>query len=77
MGLKEDIQDLICNALDVGKDEVVLDKKLYDSIGIDSTEVVELVVSLNKKYGIRIEPNEVTKFSTPDDIASVVEKKQK
>ena len=76
MGLKEEVIDLLASTLDVGKDELVEDKKLYDSIGVDSTEIVELSVSLGKHFGVKIEANEVTKFSTPLEIAELIEKKK-
>ena len=76
MGLKEEVIDLIAQTLEVGKDEVTEGKKLYDSIGVDSTEMVELTVSLGKHYGVKIESNEITKDSTPEDIVKVIESKK-
>lgn len=76
MSLKEEVLDLICQTLDVKKEEVKDNDKLYDSIGVDSTEMVEVVVSLNKKFDVKIETNEITKFSTPQEIVDIVEKKK-
>jgi acyl carrier protein len=76
MGVKEDTLEVIAKTLDVGKDELVEDKKLYDSIGVDSTEMVELCVALGKHFGVKIEPTEITKFSTPLEIVEVIEKKK-
>ena len=76
MGLKDEVIDLLAKTLDVGKDELVEDKKLYDSIGVDSTEIVELSVALGKHFEVKIEANEVTKFSTPLEIAALIAKKK-
>lgn len=76
MGLKEEVIEKIAQTLEVGRDELVEDKKLYDSIGVDSTEVVELTVSLGKHFGVKIETNEITKDSTPLDITGLIEKKK-
>lgn len=76
MSVKEDVFDLICETLDVKKEEIKEGQKLYDSLGVDSTEMVELVVSLNKKFEIKLETNEVTKFSTPEEVVSAVENKK-
>lgn len=76
MSIKEEVLDLICQTLDVKKEEIKEGQKLYDSLGVDSTEMVELVVSLNKKFDIKLETNEVTKFSTPEEIVSTVENKK-
>ena len=74
--MKEEVIDLIGKTLDVSRSELVEDKKLYDSLGVDSTEMVELVVSLNKHFGIKIDTNEITKYSTPLEIVTVVESKK-
>ena len=76
MALKEEIIEVVCKTLDVKPEEVKDGEKLYDSIGVDSTEMVEVVVSLKKHFGIKIETGEVTKFSTPEEIVLVIEKKR-
>ena len=76
MEVKEEVIELIASTLEVGKDEIKEDKTLYDSIGVDSTEMVEVVVALSKQFGVKIETNEVTKDSTPLDIARIIESKK-
>jgi acyl carrier protein len=76
MALQEDILNAIADILDVKVEELTTDKKLYDSIGVDSTEMVELCVSLGKKFGVKIATNEITKFSTPLEITELIEKKK-
>jgi len=76
MATKDEVLDLIANTLDIGKEELKEGQTLYDSIGVDSTEMVELVVSLNKHFEIKLETNEVTKSSTPEDIVKAVESKK-
>lgn len=76
MGLKEEVLELISDTLDVEVEELIEDKKLYDSIGVDSTETVELVVKLGKRFGVKIETDEITKFSTPLEIIELINKKK-
>lgn len=76
MGLKEEVISAIAKTLDVGENEIVEDKTLYDSIGVDSTEMVELAVALGKQFEIRIEANEIGKNSTPQEIVTVIENKK-
>lgn len=77
MALKEEVIDVICSTLEIGKEEVKDDQKLYDSIGVDSTEMVELVVTFKKHFGISLETNEITKFFTLNEIVNVIESKKK
>lgn len=76
MELKQEVFDLIAKTLDVGAQELSESERLYDSVGVDSTEMVEMVVSLNKHFGVKIETNEITKFSTPLEIADMVQAKK-
>jgi len=76
MGLKEEVVELISKTLDIEENEIKEGQKLYDSIGVDSTEMVELVVTFNKHFGIKIETNEITKFSTLNEIVEVIRKKK-
>jgi len=76
VGLKEEVIGIISKTLDIEEAEIKEDQKLYDSIGVDSTEMVELVVAFNKNLGIRIETNEITKFSTINEIVDLIERKK-
>jgi len=76
MELKDEVLGLICSTLDIKRGEIKEGEKLYDSIGVDSTEMVELVVALNKHFGVKIETNEITKFSTPEEITEAIDKKR-
>ncbi len=76
MELKDEIIELISKVLSVRKEELKEDGQLYHTIGVDSTEMVEFTVSLAKHFGVEIETNEVTKFSTPVEIAGVIGKKK-
>ncbi|MBU1125942.1 MAG: acyl carrier protein, partial [Candidatus Omnitrophica bacterium] len=40
--------------------------------GVDSTEMVETVIALEKAFGTKISPKEVTKLSTLNDIEKVI-----
>ena len=77
MDTKLKIKDVLVKLLKVKPDELQDNVKLIDSIGVDSTEMVEAVIALEKAFSIKLSPKEVTKFSTPEDIAKNIESKVK
>lgn len=77
MGIKEDVLGVICDVLDVEEQEITRDKALCDSLGVDSTEMVELSVALGKKLCVKLEQREITNKHTPEDIISIIENKKK
>jgi len=73
--IKEQVLSVLAETLDVEAGELEMDKKLYDSVGVDSTEIIEVNVKLEKKFGVKILEDEISKDSTPSEIISVIEKK--
>ena len=75
MELKEQIRAALVKLLKVKPEELKDDVKLYDGIGVDSTEMVETVIGLEKEFGVDLNPREITKFSTLNDIEKVIQSK--
>ena len=77
MDTKAKIKGVFVNLLKVKPDELKDDVKLYDCIGVDSTEMVESVIALEKAFGVKLSPKEITKFSTISDIEKNIQSKIK
>lgn len=75
MDIKTTIKDTIIKLLKVRLEELRDDVNLQDSIGVDSTEMVETVIALSKAFGTSLSPKEITKFSTINDIEKVIQAK--
>ena len=75
MEIKETIRNILVKVLKVKPEEIQDDVRLYDGLGVDSTEMVEVVILLGKTFGTEITPKEVNKFSTLNDIVNVVQTK--
>jgi acyl carrier protein len=75
MEIKEKIKDVLVKLLKVKPEELQDDVKLYDGIGVDSTEMVETVIALEKEFGTKLSPKEITKFSTINEIEQVIQSK--
>ena len=75
MDVKLKIKEVLANLLKVKIEELKDASTLIDSIGVDSTEMVESVIALEKCFGVKLSPKEITKNSTINDIAGNIEKK--
>lgn len=74
--MEEKIKEVIVKLLGLKNTQIDPNAKLADSLGIDSTEMVEINIALEKAFGIKLQANEVSKFSSLKEIASIIEKKQ-
>ncbi len=72
MEIKQRVKDLIVKLLRVRMEELKDDVSLQDSIGVDSTEMVETVIALEKEFGKKLNPKEITKYSSINDIEKVI-----
>ncbi len=75
MDNKQKIKDILVKLLKVKPEELKDDVTLQDGIGVDSTEMVETVIALEKAFGMKLSPKEITKFSTISDIDKVIQSK--
>jgi acyl carrier protein len=73
MSREDDLLALIADVVKTGRDEVKPDEKLVDSLEIDSTEMVELLTVIEKKFGVSIEEGSMTNQNTPREILAVIE----
>jgi acyl carrier protein len=77
MDIKAKIKDTLVDLLKVKREELNDDINLQSSIGVDSTEMVETVIALEKAFSVKLSPKEITKFSTINDIEKNIQSKLK
>jgi len=75
MDTKTKVKDVLVKLLKVRPEELKDDVKLCDGIGVDSTEMVETVIALEKEFTTKLGPKEITKFSTINEIDKVIQSK--
>jgi len=73
--MKDKVKEVLANLLKVKIEELKDDISLQSSIGVDSTEMVESVIALEKSFGVKLNIKEITKNSTINDIANNIQSK--
>ena len=73
MDLKNEV---ITNFKKVSKKDVTLDSNIKD-LGLDSLDIVDLLMDLEDKYGVEFENEEMTSLATVGDVVKAVESKIK
>ena len=75
IGLEQKLKALFKKVLDINADDISPDAKLDQSLGIDSTEMVEISVGIKKEFGIALADNELKKTHTFREIAQIIRTK--
>ena len=73
--LEERVKNLFKRVLDIDPGEIKPDARLDQSLGIDSTEMVEITVGLKKEFGVSLTDNELKKTHSFNEILKILETK--
>jgi len=74
MSTKERVKKILMG-IGIGENEIAPEKTLRDQLGVDSAEMVEIVVALEKEFNIKIPAERVADLKTIQDIINFVEGK--
>jgi acyl carrier protein len=69
------VKDLIAESLGVNPNEVIADASFIDDLGADSLDIVELVMAIEKEFGIEIPDEDAEKISTVQDAVDYIQNK--
>ena len=69
------LKSIFKKVLDIKEGEIVPGAKLDESLGIDSTEMVEIAVVIKKELGVTLKDNELKKTHSFNDIVAILKTK--
>ena len=75
VSLEDRIKTIFNKVLDIKPEEIKSDQTLDQSLGIDSTEMVEISVGLKKEFGVPLLDNEIKKTHTLNEIVKILKSK--
>ena len=67
------IKELIVDQLDVEEDMVTMDANIQDDVGADSLDIVDLVMSVEDAFEVKIEDEDVENIKTVGDIVNYID----
>lgn len=70
----EKVQKVIAEQLDIDPETITPETNIYDDLGADSLDAVELVMSLEDEYGITIPDEAANDLTTVGRIVEYLEK---
>lgn len=69
------IQTIILNNDDTLKDKITLDSNLNDDLGLDSLDTTDIIMHIEKEFGISISDMDAEKIHTVGQLVEYVYKK--
>jgi acyl carrier protein len=71
------VREILSRVLKIKPDEIMLQSKLQDELGIDSVDFWDIVASLEKKFKYRITDKEATSLETVSDLINTLSRQVK
>lgn len=75
MAVEETVKEIFNQVLDVKPEEIEPDSKIEESLGVDSTEMVEISVGIKKALNVELADNELKKSHSFNDIVEIIKSK--
>ncbi|HOY10170.1 MAG TPA: acyl carrier protein [Candidatus Omnitrophota bacterium] len=75
MDVEAKIKKIFQRVLDVAPDDIKPDESLVSSLGVDSTELVEITVGIKKELNALLTDGELKKTHTFNEIVEIVKSK--
>ena len=74
--MQDKIFNIIADYTGTDKSKITLESNLIDDLGADSLSAVEIVIAIEKQFGITIPDNQVESMIKVKDVIAIVESKQ-
>jgi len=71
--MKEKIIEILMEQLDLDRDEIKDDSNFVDDFEMDSLDMMEMVIEMEKATGIKIENEKLVDIKTVGDLMAYVE----
>lgn len=69
----EKIKNLLVEELDLEADEVTLESKLKEDLGADSLDMVDLIMSIEDTFDIKVDESQAASIKTVGDIVNYID----
>jgi len=69
------INDFLVDEFEIEEDVLNDDARLKKDLGIDSLDIVDIIVMIDKVFGIKVKTEELAKLVTLSDLYSFIEEK--
>ena len=73
--IEEKVRSFLIDDLEIEEEKIADDSKLKDDMGIDSLDFVDIVVIVEKNFGFKIKPEEMTGVTTLREFCDYIESK--
>jgi acyl carrier protein len=68
------IAQKLAEQLDIDVDTISVDSDIFDDLGADSLDAVELIMALEDEFGLTIDPDDAEQLLTVGEVAELIDR---
>ncbi|MBT0719699.1 acyl carrier protein [Tatumella sp. TA1] len=72
--IEQEVKKLLTELFEIPPQDIVASARLYEDLGLDSIDAVDMIVHLQKKTGKKIKPEEFKAVRTVQDVVDAVQR---
>ena len=69
------LKELVVDQLGAEEDEVTMEATMQDDLGADSLDLVDLVMSVEEEFGVKVADEDLENIKTVGDIVNYIEER--
>jgi acyl carrier protein len=69
----EKVKSILVEELDLDADEVTLESKIKEDLGADSLDMVDLIMSIEDEFDVKVAESDAASIQTVGDIVNYIE----
>lgn len=73
--IEEKVREFLIEDLEIDEEKIAPEAQLKEDLGIDSLDFVDIVVIVEKKFGFKIKPEEMTEVKTLNQFNDYIQSK--
>lgn len=73
--IEQKVRDFLIEDLEIDEERIADDARLKEDMGIDSLDFVDIVVIVERNFGFKIKPEDMTKVKTLREFCDFIENK--
>lgn len=73
----DEVKKLLASQLNIDAKKIEDKSKLVEDLGADSLDMIEMLMTLEEKFGITIPDDKASELKTPEDIANFIDQTKK
>ena len=73
--IEEKVKTFLVNEFEIPEERLLPNARLREDVGIDSLDIVDIIVSVHNEFGIRLQNDDMKVLRTLDDFYNLIEKR--